>query len=78
MTPRLLHRGSNKGGSLLFVANERTRVIHDSECQTDKCGLYSETTADQVSIADPAAVKQMIQQQHFRPCPECMIDLSWE
>lgn len=62
----------------MFVANERTRVIHDTESQTEQCGLYSETSADQVSIADAAAVKQMIDQQHFRPCPECMYEVSWE
>lgn len=67
-----------KGGSLLFVANERTRVIHDPENGTDRCGLYSETNADQVSVRDVATVQRMIQSEKFRPCPECMYDQSWE
>lgn len=62
----------------MFVANERTRVIHDVESQTDRCGLYSDSNEDQVAIADPGSVRQMIEERHFRPCPECMYDVSWE
>ena len=62
----------------MFVANERTRVIHDTECQTDHCGLYSEASEDQVTMADAETVKLMIELEHFRACPECMRDLSWD
>lgn len=67
-----------KGGLALFVANERTRVIHDVEGQTERCGLHSETTSDQVAVADADAVKRMLEHGRFRPCPECMYELSWE
>ena len=73
-----MHCLTPRGGSLLYVANERTRVIHDAENSTDRCGLYSETTADQVSVRDEHAVRRMIQSEKFRPCPECMLDQSWE
>lgn len=62
----------------MFVANERTRVIHDAENGTDRCGLYSESTKDQVSVRDEAAARHMIQSDKFRPCPECMLTHSWE
>ncbi|MFS8524768.1 MAG: hypothetical protein FWJ83_07880 [Limnochordales bacterium] len=62
----------------MFVANERTRVIHDTESQTDHCGLYSEASEDQVTVPDIETVKLMIELEHFRACPECMRDLSWD
>lgn len=62
----------------MFVANERTRVIHDAENGTDRCGLYSETTADQVIVRDEDAVRRMIDGDKFRPCPECMYEHSWQ
>jgi len=62
----------------MFVANERTRVIHDAEAQTDHCGLRNQDTADQVPVLDEETAKLMIELEHFVPCPECMRELSWD
>lgn len=61
----------------MFVANQRTRVIHDAEAQTPRCGLRSADADDQVPVDDEETVKLMIELEHFVPCPECMRDLDW-
>ncbi|HLT57859.1 MAG TPA: hypothetical protein VKZ69_03705 [Limnochordales bacterium] len=61
----------------MFVANERTRVIHDTEAQTAQCGRHCASADDQIPIPDEETAKLMIELEHYVPCPECMRDVNW-
>ncbi|MBO8141251.1 MAG: hypothetical protein H0Z37_03605 [Firmicutes bacterium] len=62
----------------MFIANQRTRIIHDAESQTEHCGLHSLSSDDQVPVPDEETAKLMIELENFAPCPECMRHLSWQ